>query len=69
MTIVIAKQHVPVVIMTTFSSERVLQDSRDLISPPPPPKRRRTVTDGERKALRDYYFDPQNNRPPHKQLR
>ena len=36
MTIVIAKQHVPVAIMPTSSSERVLQDSRDLISPPPP---------------------------------
>ena len=58
--------------MTTSFSERVLQDSRDPTSESPPPpvlKRRRAVTDAEQKALRDYYFDPQNDKPPHKQLR
>ena len=70
MGIVVANQRVHVVTMRTSSSKRLLQDSsRDLTSPPPPPKRRRAVTDAERKALRDFYFDPQNNKPPHKQLR
>jgi hypothetical protein len=33
-------------------------------------KRRRVITDAERKALRDYYNDPNPlNKPAHKQLR
>ena len=69
MTIVTANQYVPVASMSTSSSKKVLQDSEDLSSPPPPSKKRRAVTDAEQKALRDYYFDPKNNKSPHKQLR
>lgn len=32
-------------------------------------KRRRAITDTERKALRDYYFDPANGKPAQKVIR
>lgn len=38
-------------------------------SGPPSKKKRRAVSDAERKALRDYYFDPVNGKPSHKFLR
>lgn len=31
-------------------------------------KRRRAITDTERKAVRDYYFDPANGKPAHKHV-
>ncbi|MCJ1349067.1 hypothetical protein MMC31_007303, partial [Peltigera leucophlebia] len=31
-------------------------------------KSRRAITDAERKAVRDYYFDPANGKPAHKHV-
>ena len=50
----------------TISASNGLRAS---ISSPPLRKKRRAITDAERKALCDYYFDESNGRPPHMQLR
>ena len=55
--------------MSSSTSISASNGLRASISPPPLRKRRRAITDAERKALRDYYFDESNGRPPHKQLR
>lgn len=53
----------------TPSNLGAVEDNDEGTEPLVTRKRRRAITDAERKALRDYYFDPVNGKPAHKHLR